>query len=124
MSEDVSYDDSLSTSENRRINNASALIKAMQTSGALTLQQEAQLQVAFSRAGDNPAEQTFAESGIFTPKQSAGLGKTFAMLEQNRITIFQVATCLATCLSTFSTLDEALIEIEMTAVPEGQQVSG
>ena len=124
MSEDIVYDDSLSTSENRRINNASALIKAMQTSGALTLQQEAQLQVAFSRAGETPAEQVFAESGIFTPKQAAGLGKTFQMLEQNRITIFQVATCMATMLSTFSTLDEALTEIEMTAVPEGQQVSG
>lgn len=124
MSEDMVYDDSLSTSENRRINNASALIKAMQTSGALTLQQEAQLQVAFSRAGDTPAEQIFAESGIFTPKQAAGLGKTFHMLEQNRITIFQVATCMATMLSTFSTLDEALTEIELTAVPEGQQVSG
>ncbi len=124
MSEDVVYDDSLSTSENRRINNASALVKALQTSGALTLQQEAQLQVAFSKAAGNPAEQTFAESGIFTPKQAAGLGKTVMMLEQNRITIFDVATCMATMLSTFSTLDEALTEIELTALPEGQQVSG
>ena len=120
MTEDMGYDPNLSTSENRRISNAGTLIRALQTSGALTLQQEAQLQVAFQKAGDAPPEQTFLESGIFTPKQAAGLAKTMILLESRRISINHVASCLSTMLGTFGTLDEALTEIECAAAPEGQ----
>ncbi len=124
MSEDMGDGVGESTYESTRVNNAPALIKALQTSGALTLQQEAQLQVAFSKAGDTPPEETFSGTGIFTAKQSAGLAKTLHLMDQNRITLMEVATCMATMLSTFSTLDEALTEIEFTALPEGQEVSG
>lgn len=111
MGDGMAYE--ASTEASTKVNHAPSLIKALQTSGALTLQQEAQLQVAFSKAGDTPPEQTFSESGIFTPKQSAGLAKTLALMDQNRIGIMEVATCMSTMLSTFSTLDEALTEIEV-----------
>lgn len=111
MSEDMG--DGMAYEAPTKVNHAPSLIKALQTSGALTLQQEAQLQVAFSKAGDTPAEQTFSESGIFTPKQSAGLAKTLSLMDQDRIGIMEVTTCMSTMLSTFSTLDEALKEIEV-----------
>ena len=112
MSED--FGDGMAV-EVTKINHAPELVKALQTSGALTLQQEAQLQVAFSKAGDTPPEQIFLQSGIFTPKQSAGLAKTLMLMDQERISIMDVATCMSTMLSTFSTLDEALTEIEVMA---------
>lgn len=120
MSEDIVE----STGASEEVHYAPLLVKALQTSGALTLQQEAQLQVAFSKAGDTPAEQVFQQSGIFTPTQSAKLGKAMMLLEQQRITIETVATCLSTMLGTFSTLDAALTEVEYNAVPEGQTVYG
>lgn len=120
MSEDIVE----STGASEEIKYAPLLVKALQTSGALTLQQEAQLQVAFSKAGDTPAEQVFQQSGIFTPTQSAKLGKTMMLLEQQRITVGTVATCLSTMLGTFSTLDAALTEVEYNAVPEGQTIYG
>jgi|GEM_PF-4443741 hypothetical protein len=120
MSEDMAE----STGASVQVNYGPLLVKALQTSGALTLQQEAQLQVAFSKAGDTPGEQVFQESGIFTPNQVTGLGKTLRLLDQQRITIETVATCLSTMLGTFSTLEAALTEVEYNAVPEGQTVYG
>lgn len=113
MTDDISMEEEGST----RVNPAPALVKALQTSGALTLQQEAQLQVAFSRAGDAPPEQTLLESGIFTPKQCAGLAKTLQLMDEERISLMEVATCMSTMLGTFSTLDAALTEIEASARP-------
>lgn len=100
--------------------NVAALIKAIQSSGGITLQNEAQLTVAFQKAGDKTMEQVFLETGIFTPKQVTGLCKTVDLMDQNRITPLEIATCMATMLGTFSTLDEALKEIEVMARPEGQ----
>ncbi|HNB24497.1 MAG TPA: hypothetical protein PKZ32_18895 [Candidatus Melainabacteria bacterium] len=122
MSEDMGESFEQNTGAGAPVNYGPLLVKALQTSGALTLQQEAQLQVAFSKAGDTPGEQVFLESGIFTPKQVTGLGKTLSLLEQQRITIETVATCLSTMLGTFSTLEAALTEVEYNAVPEGQTV--
>ena len=100
--------------------NALAVIKAIQSSGGITLQNEAQLTVAFQKAGDKTVEQVLLETGIFTPKQVTGICKTVDLLNQNRITVLEIATCMATMLGTFSTLDEALKEIEVMARPEGQ----
>lgn len=113
MTEDMGEYTEVETST--RVNNAPGLVKALQTAGALTLQQEAQLQVAFSRAGDTSPEQTFLETGIFTPKQCAGLAKTLQLLDAERMSIMDVSTCLSSMLGTFATLDEALREIELTA---------
>lgn len=124
MSEDMGESFEESTGASAQVNYGPLLVKALQTSGALTLQQEAQLQVAFSKAGDTPGEQVFQESGIFTPKQVTGLGKTLLLLQQQRITIETVATCLSTMLGTFSTLEAALTEVEYNAVPEEQTVFG
>lgn len=100
--------------------NVLAVIKAIQSSGGITLQNEAQLTVAFQKAGDKTIEQVLLESGIFTPKQVAGLCKTVDLLDQQRTTPLEIATCMATMLGTFSTLDDALKEIEVMARPEGQ----
>ena len=124
MSEDMGESFEESAGASAQVNYGPLLVKALQTSGALTLQQEAQLQVAFSKAGGTPGEQVFQESGIFTPKQVSGLGKALLLLQQQRITIETVATCLSTMLGTFSTLEAALTEVEYNAVPEGQTVFG
>jgi len=100
--------------------NVLALIKAIQTSGGITLQNEAQLTVAFQKAGEKTPDQVLLETGVFTPKQVTGLCKALDLMNQNRITPMEVSTCMATMLGSFSSLDEALKEIEVMARPEGQ----